>query len=114
LYDTFTNHNCKNFIVQTYNPEAYSIRNACKKNKELFAKQDDIFRQKNAYPPFSDICVISYKDEIEEKLFNKIDSLHKDLLYLKEKYEMQNLEVYTTPPIIYKMFNKYRYNIILK
>jgi hypothetical protein len=27
---------------------------------------------------------------------------------------MDNLEIYTTPPLIYKMFNKYRYNIILK
>jgi hypothetical protein len=27
---------------------------------------------------------------------------------------MNNLEIYTTPPLIYKMFNKYRYNIILK
>lgn len=114
LYDTFIGHGCQNFIVQTYNPEAYSIRNACKINKESFKKEDHSFRKKNFYPPFSDICVISYKDEVEEKLFNKIDSLHKDLLYLKEKYEMNNLEIYTTPPMIYKIFNKYRYNIILK
>jgi hypothetical protein len=27
---------------------------------------------------------------------------------------MQNIEIYSTPPLIYKMFWKYRYNIILK
>jgi len=55
-----------------------------------------------------------YKNEIEEKLFNKIDKIHKELLYLKEKYKMNELEIYSTPPIIYKIFGKYRYNIILK
>jgi hypothetical protein len=27
---------------------------------------------------------------------------------------MNELEIYSTPPLIYKMFGKYRYNIILK
>lgn len=114
LYDTFKNHNCKNFIVQTYNPEAYSIRNACKMNKDIFLKEDNLFRKKNNYPPFSDICVIMYKNEIEERLFNKVDKLYKELLYLKEKYQMNELEIYSTPPLIYKIFGKYRYNVILK
>ncbi|MBU0626474.1 hypothetical protein KKG31_03950 [Patescibacteria group bacterium] len=55
-----------------------------------------------------------YKNEIEERLFNKVDTLYKDLLYLKEKYEQTELEIYSTPPLIYQMFGKYRYNIILK
>lgn len=114
LYDTLKNHNCKNFIIQTYNPKAYSIRNACKMDKDLFVKEDNLFRQKNNYPPFSDICVIMYKNEIEERLFTKVDKLYKELLYLKEKYQMDKLEIYSTPPLIYKIFGKYRYNIILK
>lgn len=79
-----------------------------------FYTQDNVFRQENNYPPFSDLCVILYKNEIEERLFNKVDTLYKELLYLKEKYQMPNLEIYSTPPLIYKMFGKYRYNIILK
>jgi hypothetical protein len=55
-----------------------------------------------------------YKNEIEERLFNKVDKLYKELLYLKEKYMMNDLEIYSTPPLIYKIFGKYRYNIILK
>jgi hypothetical protein len=27
---------------------------------------------------------------------------------------MDDLEIYSTPPLIYKIFGKYRYNIILK
>ena len=58
--------------------------------------------------------MILYKNEIEEKVFTKVDTLHKDLLYLAQKYQMKDLEIYSTPPLIYKMFGKYRYNIILK
>ena len=114
LYDTFTAHDCKNFVVQSFNIDNYSIRAACKIDKSLFEAQDNEFRGKYNYPPFTDVCVIMYKNEIEERLFNKIDNLHKDLLYLKEKYMMDDLEIYSTPPLIYKIFGKYRYNIILK
>jgi primosomal protein N' len=62
------------------------------------------FRENNHYPPYKDICVIIYKNEIEERLFNKVDKLYKELLYLKEKYQMQDIEIYSTPPLIYKMF----------
>lgn len=114
LYDTFVSHNCKNFIVQSFNTENYSIRDACKMDKALFEQSDNEFRKAGNYPPYTDICVIMYKNEIEERVFNKIDKLHKDLLYLKEKYMMDDLEIYSTPPLIYKIFGKYRYNIILK
>jgi len=83
-------------------------------SKEKFYAQDNIFRQVNHYPPFGELCVILYKNEIEESLFTKVDTLHKDLLYLKEKYQLKNIEIYSTPPLVYKMFGKYRYNIILK
>jgi primosomal protein N' (replication factor Y) len=114
LYDTFTNHKCKNFVVQSFNTENYSIRNACKLDLKQFTKDDNLFRESWNYPPFTDICVILYKNEIEERLFNKVDKLYKELLYLKEKYMMDDLEIYSTPPLIYKIFGKYRYNIILK
>ena len=47
-----------------------------------------------------------YKDEIEEKLFAKVDQLHKELMYLQEKYQLKELEMYTTPPLIYTSFGK--------
>ncbi len=114
LYDTFKSHKCNNFVVQTFNPEHYSIRNACKLDIESFTSQDNKFREDNKYPPFTDVCVLLYKNEIEERLFTKVDKLYKELLYLKEKYQMDDLEIYSTPPIIYKIFGKYRYNIVLK
>lgn len=114
LYETFTKYNCKNFVVQTFNPEQYSIRNACKLDETNFWEEENEFRKINKYPPYADLCVILYKNEIEEKVFNKVDQLYKELLYLAQKYQMNGLEIYSTPPLVYKMFWKYRYNIILK
>ncbi|MBO4516792.1 hypothetical protein J5751_05190 [bacterium] len=45
MYDTFTNHNCKNLIVQSYNTENYSIRSACKMDKQEFEIKDNEFRK---------------------------------------------------------------------
>jgi primosomal protein N' (replication factor Y) len=107
-------HTTPNFIVQTFNPEHYSLRTACKLDEEGFYRAEYAFREKHNYPPYADLCVILYKNEIEERVFTKVDQLYKELLYLAQKYQMQDLEIYSTPPLIYKMFGKYRYNIILK
>ena len=86
LHEAFTKHQSNNFIVQSFNPEQYSIRTACKLNKNEFIEFDHKFRKENNYPPFSDLCIILYKHEIEDRLFTSVDKLRKELLFLKEKY----------------------------
>jgi len=86
LYEAFMKHQTKHFIVQSFNPDHYSIRNACKLDKKSFYEVDNKFRTENNYPPFAELCVILYKNDIEETMFTKVDTLHKELLYLKEKY----------------------------
>lgn len=114
LYEAFCKHRCSNFLVQTMNPEHHSIRSACKMKKSDFFLVENAFREAHSYPPYGELCLILYKDEIEQKLFTKVDQLYKELLYLQQKYQLQDLEIYTTPPLIYKMFGKYRYSIVLK
>lgn len=114
LYEAFTKHSCNNFVVQSMKVDQFSLRFACKLDKEGFYEQEYAFRKQFLYPPFGELCVILYKDEIESKMFKKVDSLYQELLYLQQKYDMQEMEIYATPPMIYKMFGKYRYNIILK
>ncbi len=114
LYEAFVKHQCPTFLVQTMNPEHYSIRMACKMQKSDFYTVENEFRQAHNYPPYGELCLILYKDEIEEKLFTKVDQLHKELLYLQEKYQLKDLEIYTTPPLIYKIFGKYRYQVVIK
>jgi primosomal protein N' len=44
------------------------------------------YREDFNYPPFTDICIILYKNEIEEKLFKKTNSLYQEIMFLLEKY----------------------------
>jgi primosomal protein N' (replication factor Y) len=114
LYETIQNYNNSTIIIQSFQPNHYSIRSACKKDKKNFIEQDAQYRKTYLYPPYTDICVLVYKHEIEERLYANVDKLHKELLYYKEKYHQTQIDIYTTPPLIYKKFGKYRYNIILK
>ncbi|MBQ7075137.1 hypothetical protein IJM86_09170 [bacterium] len=114
LYETLKKHQTKNIIIQTFNPENYSIRSACKMDYTGFYEQENLFRQQMKYPPFAELCILLYKDEIEDRLYAKVNKLYQELLYLAERYHFTDLEIYSTPPLIYKTFGKYRYNIILK
>ena len=114
LYDAIQNYPKSTILIQSFNTDQYSIRSACKKNKQFFEEQDALFRKQYHYPPYSDLCVLLYKHEIEERLYANVDKLYKELLYYKEKYQQENIEIYTTPPLIYKKFGKFRYNIVLK
>ncbi len=114
LYEWINNIDSKYFIIQTYNIEYPHIRYICKNDFDWFKKFELEYRKKYNYPPFSQMAVIMYKHEIEEKLFDKVNKLFKEILYLKEKYWFDNIDIYSSPPLIYKMFWKYRYNIILK
>ena len=44
----------------------YSIRNACRMDEKRFREEENSFRELNKYPPYADLCVILYKNEIEE------------------------------------------------
>jgi len=115
LYEWFTKHQSTNFIVQTFNPDHYSIRSACRLDQEGFYKKENEFRQAHNYPPFGELCILLYKNELEDRVFNAVDKLYKELLFFQEKYWLKNdIEIYSTPPLVYKVFGKYRYNIILK
>lgn len=115
LYETIMNVDCPTFLVQSFSPESYSIYNACDLNFEKFRQEELSYRKLFSYPPYSQICVIYYKNEVEQKLFKSVSKLYKELLYLKENFEKEsNIEIFSTPALIYKIFWKYRYNIVIK
>jgi len=143
IYDTIISHHCVNFILQTHKPDHPAIRLACSLQLQERKKHDKLFRQQHHYPPYGDICILMYKNEIEKKVFNTVNKLYQELLYLKEnqkslssnwleknntedikqktsgssersEHSLFSLEIYASPPLIYKMFSKYRYHIIIK
>lgn len=71
-------------------------------------------REQFQYPPFAQMCVLHYKNEIEHRTVSSTTKLYQELEYLKQAYEYTNLEIRSTPPSIFKKFGKYRYTIVLK
>lgn len=114
LYETIQKHPTKNIIVQSYNTDHYAIRAACSLAKESFREQENTVRKTHNYPPFAELCIILYKHETEKHLHTKISAVYQELLFLQQKYDATHIEIHTTPPLVYKMFGKYRYNIICK
>ena len=72
------------------------------------------YRKRFQYPPYTDLCVLLYKHEIESRVYSTVNKLFQELLFLKSSYQQDHLEIYSTPPLIYKAFGKFRYHIVLK
>ncbi len=113
LYEFIKNYKTKNFIIQTYNFDNYVYKYLSKLDLNWFWKTELSFRKQLNYPPFSELAVIIYKNQIEEKLYSKISKLESELKYLVEKIN-KTIEINSTPQLIFKKFGKYHYNIILK
>ncbi|MDP2670480.1 MAG: hypothetical protein Q8O99_06245 [bacterium] len=104
----------KNYRLYTYNPEQPSILAAINNDRAgIFAWEHGQRKQHN-YPPYSEMCVLLYKHEIESRLYTTVHKLYQELLFLKSSYEFAHLEIFATPPLVYKAFGKFRYNIVLK
>ena len=114
LYELFSKHEAPTFLIQTYNPEQHSLVHACNLDIEAMKKHELHYRKTHNYPPYTQMCVLLYKHEIEERLYTTTNKLYQELLFLKERYQIEDLEIYATPPLVYKTYGKYRYNIILK
>ncbi len=107
-------YECEHVILQSYDVEDTSIISACWHDLTGMKKRELKRRQDLNYPPFTEMCLLLYKHEIEENLFWTTHKLYQELLYLRDKYEMNDLEIYATPPLVYKIYGKYRYHIVLK
>lgn len=114
LTELFKNYASTPIIIQTHNAEHPTLLAACTGDHTSYQKRELNYRKKLNYPPYTEICMLLYKHEIETRLFSHVNTLYQELLYLKELYKQKDLEIYSTPPLVYKMFWKYRYHLILK
>ncbi|MBQ9673723.1 MAG: primosomal protein N' [Ruminococcus sp.] len=103
-------------VIQTYTPENQVISMAASQDYDRFYKGEILLRKALLYPPFADICLISFSGADEEKTKKCVnDFYHEFILLVKEKYSSLPLRVLTPgPSSVYKISNKFRYKIILK
>ena len=101
-------------IIQTYNPDNFSIECAKKNDYKLFYNTEIALRKQLKYPPFCDIILIGFTSENEQELIKTAESIHK---YLKNRVIRENIGIIlykAIPSPIDKIKNKYRWRILIK
>lgn len=101
-------------LLQTTKPDHLIIQSLAQNNPTLFLEHDQMFKIKHNYPPYGELCILIYKHEVESALFGKVTRLFHDMLAIKQSTQYKDIELYAIPANIYKIYNKYRYQIIVK
>lgn len=103
-------------IVQSHDVEQEAILFWARGDRDAMRSYDLAYREKFLYPPYCELARILYKHEIEENVFDRVNKLYQEMLYLLETgpYEDSQIELIPTPPLVFKAFGKFRYNIIIK
>ena len=99
-------------IIQSYNPENFSIQAAKKQNYEKFYETEIALRKQLKYPPFCDIIVIGF-NSLDETEIKKISN--KTYEYLIKNLNNEEFKIFKPMPSpIDKIQNKFRWRIIIK
>ena len=99
-------------IIQTYNPDNFSIICAQKQDYEMFYNTEIALREQLKYPPFCDIILIGFNSLSEKEI---MDASIKIYNYLKTNLNGKEFNVLKPMPSpIDKIQNRYRWRIIIK
>ena len=99
-------------IIQSYNPENYSIQCARQQDFKMFYETEIALRKQLKYPPFCDIILIGFNSLNEKELINLSNWTYNYLKNLLPKEECNIFKPIPAP--ISKIQNRYRWRIILK
>ena len=103
-----------NVIIQTYNPDNYSIQYSKKQNYEEFYNVEIKLRKQLRYPPFCDIIMFGISGEREEIVSKTANQLYANL---HKKIQQEDIAANILKPLpapIDKIKNRYRWRIIIK
>lgn len=98
-------------IIQSYNPENFSIQCAKKQNYEMFYETEIALREQLKYPPFCDIILIGF-NSLDEKEIKQTSSWVYE--YLKNNLQEEFKVFVPMPAPIDKIQNRIRWRIIIK
>lgn len=101
-------------IIQTYNPDNFSIECAKKHDYNLFYNTEIRMRKQLKYPPFCDIILIGLTSNKEKEVIEISEDIHN---YLKNRVLKENIGIIlykAVPSPIDRIKNKYRWRILIK
>lgn len=106
-----------NVILQTYNPEHYSIMFAKEQDYYNFFKTEISLRKEFMYPPFINlinILVYGENNSIVHEKIQKIYDIIKEQMIIHHNGDLQNYLIGPNPAPIERIKNNYRWNILVK
>ena len=99
-------------IIQTYNPENYSIIFSKEQDYDKFYKTEINLRKRLKYPPFCDIISINLVSNSEKNVVELSGFIYRELINSNLKDKMSVFKPMPSP--IDKIKNKIRWRIIIK
>lgn len=72
-------------VIQTYQPEHYSIQDAAVQNYQAFYEEELLYRKLTGYPPFGHMAAVYLFSEKEEKLARAANKLKEFLTEIKDR-----------------------------
>lgn len=103
-------------IIQTFTPDNSTILLSAKQDYDSFYKNEILLRKAMLYPPFSDICMVGFVGENEQKTENSAQEFTK-LLIEKASGEYAHIPLRVlgySSASINRINNKYRYKCVMK
>jgi len=107
----------KNFLIQTYNPDNFTLKSALANNFEKFYNEEIKTRKAFNYPPFSQIIKLSYCHKDSNKARNEAKILAEKLKQQKKYLKLGDdivIILGPNPAFVAKENGKYKWNIVLK
>ena len=102
-------------IIQSYNPENFTIQCAKEQNYEKFYETEIALRKQLKYPPFCDIIVVNFNSTMEAEIKGVSKWVYEALKRDLEPIEESHFRVFQPMPApIDKIQNRYRWRIIIK
>ena len=103
-------------IIQTYNPQNFTIQCASKQNYIKFYETEIAMRKQLKYPPFYDIIVIGFNSYNEKEIKNISNEMYNKIInQMKEEKDEEKFKIFRPMPCpIDKIQNRYRWRIIIK
>ena len=99
-------------IIQTYNPDNFSIICAQKQDYKMFYNTEIALREQLKYPPFCDIILIGFNSLNEKEIIEASTRVYN---YLKARLGEQEFYVLKPMPSpIDKIQNRFRWRIVIK
>ncbi len=103
-------------IVQTFSPENRVLNLAITQDYEAFYNEEIELRKQLTYPPYCDVCQLTFESQIESAALNAAKETANECVRLRnEKYlNLPLIGLGPSPARVLKINNSYKYKLLLK